>query len=158
VSSGAGEQFRVWLDGRDVSEAIRTPRVSGLVSQVSAIPVVRRRMVKEQRRAAQGQNVVCEGRDIGSVVFPGAGLKLYLDCDLKERAKRRELELKEQGTRQARRQVRANLARRDRVDSSRRMSPLKRVKDAVVIDTTDLTIAEQVGIVCDLARRRGASA
>lgn len=154
-SAGSG---RVLLDGRDVTQAIRRPEVSALVSEVAAIPVVRRKMVREQRRAARGQDIVCEGRDIGSVVFPDAQLKVYLDCDLEERARRREKELSELGTRQARRSVRQGLARRDRIDSTRRMSPLKMADDAVLIDTTDLTIEEQVGVVCDLARRRGAPA
>lgn len=147
---------RVLLDGRDVSKAIRAPEVSRWASVVSAVPLVRRMMVREQRRAVKGQNVVCEGRDIGSVVFPYAQLKVYLDCDIAVRARRREKELQELGTRQSYRSVRCGLVRRDRIDSTRRMSPLKRVNDAVLIDTTDLTIEEQVGIVCDLAWRRGA--
>jgi len=153
-----GGTGRVLLDGREVGRLIRTPTVNESVSVVAAIPLVRRAMVKEQRRAASRQRVVCEGRDIGSVVFPRAQLKVYLDCDIEERTRRRERELRGLGTRQTRTAVRAGLALRDQIDSTRTTSPLRQVKDAVVIDTTDLTIAEQVGVVCDLARRRGVSA
>ncbi len=144
--------MRVLLDGRDVSEEIRSPDVSGFVSEVSAIPMVRRKMVAEQRRVAAGQAIVCEGRDIGSVVFPYADLKIFLECDTEERARRRQLELSGQGARASRRAVRDNLVKRDRIDSGREVSPLRRMPDAVLLDTTHLTIEEQVDIVCDLVR------
>jgi len=146
--------MRVKLDGEDVSEAIREPEVSGYVSEVSAIPEVRRQMVAEQRRVAAGQAVVCEGRDIGSVVFPDADLKIFIECDAAERARRRQLELAGQGVRTGQKAVLANLVKRDRIDSGREVSPLRRIPDAVLIDTTHLTIEEQVAVVCDLARRR----
>jgi cytidylate kinase len=146
--------MRVLLDGRDVSEAIREPQVSGFVSEVSAIPEVRRQMVAEQRRVAAGQAVVCEGRDIGSVVFPNADLKIFLECDAGERARRRQLELAGRGARAGRRAVLANLVKRDRIDSGREASPLRRVPDAILVDTSGLTIEEQVAVVCDLVRRR----
>ena len=146
--------MRVLLDGRDVSEAIREPEVSGFVSEVSAIPVVRRQMVAEQRRAAAGQAVVCEGRDIGSVVFPNADLKIFLECDTGERTRRRRLELARTGTNVSSKTVLANLVKRDRIDSGREVSPLRRVPDALLLDTSCLIIEEQVAIVCDLAKRR----
>jgi CMP/dCMP kinase len=146
--------MRVLLDGRDVSEEIRRPEVSGLVSEVSAIPAVRRKMVAEQRKVASGRTVVCEGRDIGSVVFPNADLKIYLECDASERARRRQIELAARGTRVSVRAVLSNLAKRDRIDSGRNASPLVRVPDALLVDTTMLAIEEQVAVVCDLARRR----
>jgi cytidylate kinase len=147
-------KLKVSMNGSDVSEAIREPGVSGFVSEVSAIPEVRKRMVVLQRRAALGHNLVCEGRDIGSVVFPEAGLKVFLDCGVGARAARRDKELKGKGVATSERQVRANLAKRDRIDSERAVAPLVRVPDAVLVDTTMLSIEEQVGIVCDLARRR----
>jgi cytidylate kinase len=150
-------KVRVWLDRRDRSEAIRHPAVSALVSEVSAIPAVRHKLVAEQRRIARRHNVVCEGRDIGSVVFPGAQLKVYLDCSADARAARRRLELQEKGTRVSGRAVLANLRKRDRMDSGRRMSPLVRTPDAVLIDTTHLTVEEQVAVVCELTRRRTAT-
>jgi cytidylate kinase len=138
----------------DAGAAIRAPRVSEAVSEVSAVPAVRRKLVAEQRRAAAGRDVVCEGRDIGSVVFPDAGLKIYLDCDVQARAERRLRELAGQRQRTSTAAVRANLLKRDRIDSGRSMSPLVRVPDAVLVDTSQLTIEEQVAVVCDLARRR----
>jgi CMP/dCMP kinase len=145
--------MRTFLDGRDVSEEIRSPEVSALVSEVSAISTVRRRMVVEQRRVAAGQAVVCEGRDIGSVVFPDADLKVFIECDAAERARRRQLELAGLGVCTGRDAVLANLAKRDRIDSGREVSPLRRMPDAVLLDTTHLTIEEQTLIVCDLVRR-----
>jgi cytidylate kinase len=144
----------VVLDGRDVSETIREPSVSARVSEVSALPAVRRALVPVQRRVARGSNVVCEGRDIGSVVFPDAGLKVYLDCDVRERAARRQRELQERRLAASSRAVVGNLRKRDRIDSTRNMSPLRRVDDAVLIDTTHLSIGDQVAVVCELARER----
>ncbi|MEO0074415.1 MAG: (d)CMP kinase [candidate division WOR-3 bacterium] len=149
-----GTTSRVMLDGRDVSHKIRQHRVSALVSQVSAVPEVRKAMVEEQRLAAAGQDVVCEGRDIGSVVFPDAQLKVYLDCDLDERARRRQQELYGERLKVSRQDVISNLQQRDRIDSSRSVSPLKRVPGAVLVDTTHLTIEDQVAVICELARRR----
>jgi cytidylate kinase len=146
--------MRTFLDGRDVSKDIRSPDVSTFVSEVSAIPAVRRKMVAEQRRVVAGQSVVCEGRDIGSLVFPDADLKIFLECDAAERARRRQLELSGQGVRAERKAVLANLVKRDRIDTGREVSPLRRMPDAVLLDTTHLTIEEQVAIVCDLVRRR----
>ncbi len=152
-----GEKLRVRLDGRDVTEAIRSPAVNRLVSPVSALRVVRERLVAEQRRLAKGRDVVCEGRDIGSVVFPGADLKVFLDCNLEERARRREEELRGLGAKGVSgAAVRKNILERDRIDSGRRLSPLRRVPDAVLVDTTHLTIEEQVAVVCALVRRRRA--
>jgi cytidylate kinase len=155
VSVGWDERgMRTLLDGKDVSEEIRTPAVSAFVSEVSAIPAVRKKMVAEQRRVAAGHSIVCEGRDTGSVVFPDADLKIFLDCDTGERARRRQLELGGQGSRASRKAVRDNLVKRDRIDSGREVSPLRRMPDAILIDTTHLTIEEQVTVVCDMARRR----
>lgn len=146
--------MRTVLDGKDVSEEIRSPEVAGLVSEVSAIPAVRKKMVAEQRRVSAGHSIVCEGRDIGSVVFPDADLKIFLECDTEERARRRQLELSGRGAPASRRAVRDNLLKRDRIDSGREVSPLRRMPDAVLLDTTQLTIEEQVEVVCGLARRK----
>lgn len=148
---------RVRLDGRDVSAAIREPQVNALVSDVAAIPAVRQRLVAQQRQIARNRNIVCEGRDIGSVVFPQAQLKIFLVCDDRTRAERRRQELAAQGRNLSQRTVLANLRQRDRIDSGRQHSPLVRTPDAVLIDTTRLSIPEQVAIVCTLARKRMAS-
>lgn len=150
-------RLRVKLDGRDVTRRVRSPEVDELVSAVSAVPEVRMYLVNEQRRLAEGKKVVCEGRDIGSVVFPEADLKIFLDCDIDERAGRRARELRLMGKKMSAAAVKKNLSGRDRIDSSRPMSPLRRMPDAVLIDTTDLTIEEQVAIVCALIKRRWAA-
>lgn len=160
------KDFRVLLDGRDVTRKIRSHEVDGLVSEVAAQKAVREKMVAEQRRIArewQG-GIVCEGRDIGSVVFPDAQLKIFLDCDLAERAKRRTRELLDHRDSKAKSQklkvkfadifrtVERNLTRRDRIDSTRRLSPLRRLPEAVLVDTTHLTVDEQVAVVCELTQ------
>lgn len=149
-----GDGTRVLLDGADVTEAIRKPEVDRLVSHISVIPEVRRRLVAEQRRIAQGKQVVCEGRDIGSVVFPDADVKFFIDAALATRAQRRRRELRQQGVRAGIKSVEENLSERDYIDSSRAHSPLVRVKDAIYLDTTNLTVEEQVMIVVSIVRRR----
>jgi CMP/dCMP kinase len=144
----------VMLDGEDVSAAIRSPEVDRMVSHVAVIPLVRQRLVAEQRRIAAGKNVVCEGRDITSVVFPHADLKLYVDANLAARAGRRQGELKGTGVAVAEKSVADNLTERDYIDSTRSHSPLTRVKDAILLDTTNLTVEEEVAIVVLLARMR----
>lgn len=135
---------RVFLDGQEVTSQIRSREVSDEVSKVSAYPGVRRAMVSLQRQFAKEAGVVAEGRDMGTVVFPDADLKIFLTCDLAERTKRRYLELKSQGLDSSAERVRTNLQSRDRIDSTREDSPLLKADDAVVVDTTDLTIEEQV--------------
>lgn len=145
------KQFRIYLDRHDVGYEIRSVEVDGLVSQVSAIPFVREKMVKEQRRAVHGKNTICEGRDIASVVFPDADLKFFLDCNLNERANRRMKDVPQNGSSDA---VRNNLIERDYIDSNRDTSPLTRVPDAVYLDTTNLTIEEEIQFVVDMIQIR----
>lgn len=147
-------ELRIVLDGKDVTKQIRRPEVDGMVSQVSVLPLVRKKMVKEQQRVVHNRNVICEGRDIGSVVFPHAHLKLYLDCDLNERTKRREKELKEKGIKATAKGIKENFLERDYIDSTRTYSPLKKMPDAIFLDTTNLTIEEEVKIVIDLIKEK----
>lgn len=146
VSIGQTEG-RTWLDGREVSDEIRSDAVTAAVSKVAAHPPVRERMVDAQRAwvAARGGRAVVEGRDIGTVVFPDARLKVFLDADPEVRARRRSGE-----TGGATPAVAEALRRRDRLDSTRGVSPLRVADDAVVIDTTDLGIDEVVGMVLEL--------
>ncbi len=146
--------YRIVLDGKDVSKEIRRPEIDKMVSPVSALPIVRAKMVQEQHRIAKNRNVICEGRDIGSVVFPKANLKLYLDCDLNERTKRRMKELHEKGVRITAKAIKENFLERDYIDSTREHSPLKKMPDAVFLDTTNLTIEEEVKIVTDMIKER----
>ena len=145
--------YRVLLDGEDVTERIRSRDVTRASSIVSAVPGVRRRMVEIQRRLGQQGGIVAEGRDMGSVVFPDADLKIYLDADLETRARRRKLELEEKGEHVDIDDIRKDIIARDTYDSQRRHSPLVVPDGAVVIDTTHLTIQEQVELVLSHVKR-----
>jgi cytidylate kinase len=139
--------LKVILDNRDVSDKIRTPEVTSLVSVVSAHPKVRDIMVKKQRELGKDGGVVIDGRDIGTVVFPNADLKIFMTADVKERAKRRQKELKTQGFEIEIEKLIKEIEERDEFDSNREISPLKKADDAIEIDTTNLTIEEQVELV-----------
>lgn len=139
--------LRVFLDGKDVTEKIRSPQVTSLVSLVSAHPKVRTAMVKKQRELGKNGGVVMDGRDIGTVVFPEAELKIFMKADIKERAKRRQKEMESQGFKVGIDEVMKELEERDKFDSTREFSPLKKANDAIEIDTTNLTIDEQVELV-----------
>ena len=142
-------RISVFLDGSEVSETIREPTVSKAVSWVSAASAVREKMVRLQRNLACSGDSVLEGRDIGTVVFPDASLKIYMIADLRTRAVRRAKELAGKGIDLNTTEVGHDLDRRDHLDSSREIAPLKKAEDAVLIDTTGLTISEQVQRVVD---------
>jgi len=146
--------MRVLLDGEDVSDEIRTPEVTLHASAVSEVPHVREVLVDAQRAIGERGGVVLEGRDIGTVVFPDADLKIYLEADLQTRAERRLVELWVQGREITVEEVASDVHRRDAQDSSREHSPLRKAADAVVVDTSNLTIEEQVDRVEALARER----
>jgi cytidylate kinase len=145
------KSYELYLDGQNVTLNIRRPKVDKLVSYVAQIPMVRTKMVQEQRKIAQGQNTICEGRDIGSVVFPNADVKFYIDCDLEERARRRWREIKKSIPLEL---VRNNLIERDYIDSHREIGPLKREKDAIFLDTTNLKLIEEIEVVALIIRLR----
>ncbi|MCK4223796.1 MAG: (d)CMP kinase [candidate division Zixibacteria bacterium] len=147
---------RVWLDGKDVTEKIREPQVDRNVSYVSIHKKVRRILVEMQKRIGEENDLVAEGRDTTTVVFPHA-FKVYLDADLEERAKRRLLELKEKGIQTTLKEQMEDISRRDKLDSEREQSPLLRDKDAVVVDTTHLTIEGQVDRVIQLFKQTNAN-
>jgi cytidylate kinase len=148
-----GESLRVFLDERDVTDRLRSPEVTRVVSPVSGIPQVRDAMVREQRRLGTGGGVVLEGRDIGTVVFPDADLKVFLVASLEARARRRQQDLAAAGVRVEVPVLRAELEERDRRDSTRTAAPLRKAADAVELDTSDLTITEQVEQVVHLAEQ-----
>lgn len=136
--------YRILLDGKDVTERIRTLQIDENVSFVSEHRTVRETLVNKQREIGKTQDVVVEGRDITTVVFPHAFIKIYLDCDIEERAKRKTLEFKDKSSPTSFEQQKKGIALRDEIDSGRELSPLKKAKDAFVIDTTELTIKQQV--------------
>ena len=150
-----GRQYTVLADGVDVTWAIRTPEVDANVSPVSAYPGVRRALVAQQRRVAAGGRVVMVGRDIGTVVLPGADLKLYLDAIVEERARRRWREERARGEEADYGPVLVSMRRRDEIDSHRAVSPLRVASDAVVVDTTDLDIEEVLAEAKRLVEERG---
>jgi CMP/dCMP kinase len=134
---------QVFLDGEGVTSAIRTREVSALASRVSVHPAVRREMVARQREMGRAGGVVLDGRDIGTAVFPDADVKFYVDADVAHRADRRQRELETTGAPIERGSIEREIRERDQADMTRSDSPLTRAKDAVLIDTTDLT-PEQV--------------
>lgn len=161
-TSGIGEDTRLTIDGEDASAAIRTPEVDANVSKVSAYPGVREAMLVHQRRAAEDRDIVAEGRDIGTVVFPHAEVKVFLTADPRERARRRVLQRHEHDAQapseaQIEAEVDETLAalkQRDKLDSSREVAPLVPAEDAVHVDSTSHTIDEVVKIIEDLISQR----
>ena len=148
-----GKQF-VFLNGEDVTEQIRSKEVSGFVSQVSSIKEVRLSMVDLQRKMAEGKDVIMEGRDIGTYVFPAADVKIYLDADLEERAKRRFKQNKEKGINMTYVEVLENIKKRDENDKAKEIGALKVAHDAEVIDTTGKSIKQVVREITEIIKKK----
>jgi CMP/dCMP kinase len=146
------DKMHVMLDGTDVSEAIRMPGISNAASAFSAVPAVRELLVREQRAMGAAGGLVLDGRDIGTVVFPNADLKIFMVADPYERAVRRAKELEEKGIDSDILALEREIMERDRNDSTRAISPLKKADDAFVIDTTRLTIEEQAAFILSKAK------
>ncbi|MFH2003571.1 MAG: (d)CMP kinase [Bacteroidota bacterium] len=141
----------VFLDGKNVTEAIRNREVTRNVSAVSSYKKVRQLMVNEQRRLSEGGGVVLEGRDIGTVVVPNADLKIFMVASVEERVKRRQKELAEKGTNVDYDKLVKDIIDRDTKDSKRTESPLRKADDAIILDTSNLTINQQVDFIVDKA-------
>ena len=150
--SGDPDRPRLVLDGEDVTEAIRTPAASDAASRVAALPAVRRQLVEWQRALRAREPLVGEGRDLGTVVFPDAEVKLYLDADLDTRAERRRRELRLQGLEVAIDDVREEMRVRDERDRSRTDSPLRAAVDATHLDTTGMDLERQVEAALAIVR------
>ena len=131
-----------YLDNVDVSDEIRKPIVSENVSDIAAIREVREKMVDLQRKFSESKNVILDGRDIGTVVFPNANVKIFLVADAKERANRRYKELVKKGENIKIEEIYENILKRDEIDSTRKESPLKKAEDAIEVDTTSKNIEE----------------
>lgn len=142
----------VYLNNVNVEKEIRTLKVSSFVSQVSAIPEVRYQLVKQQQQMGENKGVVMDGRDIGTVVFPEAELKIFMNSSAETRAKRRYYELIEKGDEVSYEDVLRNIQERDYIDSHRKDSPLKKAQDAIEIDNSNLTRDEQLEKVFQLVR------
>lgn len=134
----------VLINGRDVSDAIRTPEMAMVASKVSAVPVVREILTQIQRSCGDRGNIVAEGRDTGTVVFPMAAYKFFLDAQPEERAKRRVMQMRARGSEADFKQILTMTLERDKNDSERAIAPLKKAHDAVRIDTTEITVLQVV--------------
>ncbi|MDD6309186.1 MAG: (d)CMP kinase [Clostridia bacterium] len=139
-----GDTQRIYLCGEDVSDQIRTPEISVGASKVAVRPAVRLKLVELQRALAKTNNVIMDGRDIGTYVLPDADLKIFLVADEQERARRRYKELLEKGEKCSFDEVLLDLQFRDKNDASRAFAPLKQAEDAVLLDSTTLSLAETV--------------
>ncbi len=145
---------RIYLNGGDVSEAIRTPKVSMGASDVATVPAVRLKLVELQRALAKRQNVIMDGRDIGTYVLPDADIKIYLTADVEDRAKRRFDELSAKGTEVSFEEVLEDMKKRDLNDSTRDFAPLRRAEDAALIDTTGASLAESVNKILTYIKKQ----
>ena len=141
----------IFLSGEDVTQAIREPEVSMAASDVSAVPEVRERMVALQRKIAEGHDVIMDGRDIGTKVLPNATLKIYMTASAEERARRRCLELAQKGKPEPYEKVLEEMKARDYQDTHRAASPLRPADDAIIVDTTDMSLEENVAEIKRLA-------
>lgn len=145
---------RVFVDGTEVTEAIRTPEVTAIVSRVAAIGAVREAMVDQQRRMGDAGGVLMDGRDIGTVVFPNAQLKIFLTASVEERARRRYAEMVAKGQQVDLQQLQEDIAERDKQDSERAISPLRQAEDALLLDTSDMGISEVTDRILQLVQER----
>ncbi len=144
------------LNGENVTDLIRTEEVSQMASISSAKPQVRQKLLQLQRTAAEKYDVIMDGRDIGTVILPDAQLKIYLTASIEERARRRYMEMQEKGIECDLHEIEADIAERDERDMNREVSPLKQAEDAVLIDSSHMTITDVCEKICELARNAGA--
>jgi cytidylate kinase len=148
------EQQKVYLDGEDVTGEIRTPEVTVGSSDVAVVPEVRKKMVELQQEIAKAKSVVMDGRDIGTHVLPNADVKIFLTATPEARAKRRYEELKEKGAlKQSFEELKKEMEYRDQNDSNRKVSPLKKADDAILLDTTELSIEDSVKMILNIVRK-----
>ena len=145
---------KVFLNGEDISDAVSNPQVSETASIISAVPGVRRALVAEQRRIAEGASVVMEGRDIGTVVFPDAAVKIYLDADVQVRAERRTKELEARGHAADLAFIAAQIAERDKRDSTRAEAPMTQAPDATYVDSSGLDAGEVAEAILRVVRSK----
>ena len=148
------EGDKVFLNGEDVTKKIREKDVSQVVSPVSAIKEVRYKMVDLQRKMAEGKDVIMEGRDICTYVFPNADVKIYLDASIEERARRRLIEMQEKGIEMTYEEVLENIIKRDNTDKAKEIGALKKAPDSIVIDTSNMTIDEVEEKIIEIINER----
>ena len=148
------DKCRVFVGEREVTDAIRTQDISSRVSSVSALAVVREKLVQLQRNMAEGGGVILDGRDIGTVVLPKADLKIFLTASVESRARRRYLEVQAKGGTETLEDIAASIASRDDMDSRRAVSPLRQADDAILLDNSELNLEETADAITDLIQQR----
>ena len=145
----------VYLNNEDVSSEIRTEKVNKMVSPVSKIPMVREKLTQEQRKMSERQDIIMEGRDIGTVVFPNADVKIYLDATPEERARRRLNQNRQKGMMdETYEQILESVKNRDYIDSHREVAPLKQAEDAIYIDSSNMTVEEVVSKIIQIIQEK----
>ena len=144
----------IYLNGEEVTNRIRENDVNDLVSPVSVLPVVRNKLLEVQRNIAKGKNVIMEGRDIGTVVFPDADVKIYLDATAEERARRRVIQNQETGIESSYEEVLKGIKDRDKRDSTREIAPLKKAEDAIYVDSTNLSVEQVVQEIIEIINNK----
>ena len=149
-----GDEQHVFLNGEDVSDKIRTPEASMMASAVSAVPVVRAFLLDLQRKMARENNVIMDGRDIGTVILPNAQVKIFLTASPEERARRRFVELTEKGMETTFEEVLSDMKVRDYNDSHREIAPLKPAEDSTIVDTTGLTLEESKAAILEVVKNK----
>ena len=141
---------KIYLNGKEVTKKIREKDVNDFVSPVAVLPIVRNKLLEVQRKIAEGKDVIMEGRDIGTVVFPNADVKIYLDAAAEERARRRVLQNQEKGIKSSYEEVLKGIKDRDKRDSTREIAPLKKAEDAIYVDSTNLSIEQVVEKIIEI--------
>jgi len=149
--TGVPPESRIWMDGEDVSTEIRSDEVSKNVSDYCAPSVVREALVKQQRMIGKNNSVVCEGRDIATVVFPDADLKIFMVASVEERARRRQKDFERMGVHKSIDELKKEIALRDHKDSTRNNSPLQKAAGAEELDTTGMTLESQIEYIVNKA-------
>ena len=149
-----GDEQHVFLNGEDVSDKIRTPEASMMASAVSAVPVVRAFLLDLQRKMARENNVIMDGRDIGTVILPNAQVKIFLTASPEERARRRFVELTEKGMETTFEEGLSDMKVRDYNDSHREIAPLKPAEDSTIVDTTGLTLEESKAAILEVVKNK----
>jgi CMP/dCMP kinase len=150
--TGTPPEMKIWMDGQDVSSAVRSDEVTKNVSDYCAPAVVRKALVELQREIGSSASCVCEGRDIGTVVFPKAEVKIFMVASVEERARRRQLDFEKLGVKKSIKELCIEIEERDRKDSTRVNSPLKQADDAIRLDTTRLTMDDQIAFIVSKAK------
>jgi len=153
IKENTSDSHQIFLNNKNVEKKIRSKKVSELVSEISKISIIRKKLVKMQRKIGDNKGIVMEGRDIATVVFPDAELKIFMQADINVRAKRRLKDFEKIGKKISLKEVKLNLLERDNKDSSRKDSPLKITSDSLILDTTSISLKDQIEFIKKEAKK-----